>query len=335
MERTIKTTGQTWQGRLLSFAPYILCGVILVLLPPFMSTHIQSMLTKALIFGIFAMSLNILYGYTGLFSLGHAAYFGAAGYTMGILVVKYGISSFWIVAPAGILMAAVLALIFGVIALRTYLIYFLLVTFALGQLVYSIAWKWRDMTGGSDGLAGIPRPDLGFPISWNTTTFYYFIVVVLIICIILLYRFVNSPLGHALQGIRESETRMRLLGYNTWIYKYIAFVVGGVFAGVAGVLFAYSNGLMVPSHAGLMTSSAVMLMVIIGSDRVFWGPIIGAILIVFLEHYASIYLPERWPLILGGAFVIAVMLLRGGISVYLIKLWNRIKPGYRYGSIKS
>jgi len=333
MEGVTKPLRQPWQGRLVSFAPYIVSGVVLILLPPFMSGHLQSMLTKALIFGIFALSLNVIYGYTGLFSLGHSAYFGAAGYTTGILIVKYGIDSFWLSAPAGILMAVLLALVFGIIALRTTSIYFLLVTFALGQLVFSVAWKWRDMTGGSDGLAGIPRPDLGLPITWDSITFYYFVLVALVICSFLLYRFLYSPFGHALQGIRESEPRMRTLGYNTWLYKYIAFVVSGMFAGVAGVLFAHFNRLMVPSHAGLITSALVMLMVIIGSDRVFFGPVIGAIVIVFLEHYSSIYFAERWPLILGAAFIIAVMLLRGGISFYLVKVWGKVK--YRYGSVEG
>ena len=126
---------------------------------------------------------------------------------------------------------------------------------------------------------------------------------------------------------------MRSLGYNTWLYKYIAFVVGGLFAGVAGVLYAYYGGIMAPGHLGLFTSATVMLMVIIGGDRVFLGPVVGAILIVFLQYYSSIYIPQRWPLILGAVFVIAVMFLRGGIGLHLVRFWRRF--GYRYGSTKS
>lgn len=302
---------------------------MLVILPPFLDVSLQSMITKVLIFGIFALSLNLIFGYAGLFSLGHAAYLAVGGYTAGILILRYNFESFWFVAPASVLMAAMVAALFGVIALRASGIYFLLVTFALGQLVFSVVLKWESMTKGSNGLAGIPHPQLGVSLfSWNALSFYYFVFLAFIVCFWVLYRIVNSPFGYALQGIRECEVRMRSLGYNTWLYKYLAFVIAGLFAGVAGVLFAHLNSIIAPSHASLMTSSVAMLMVIIGSDRVFFGPVIGAALVVFLEYFSSIYTPARWPLVLGGVFVVAVSFLRGGIGIYLIQLQKRVEAWY-------
>jgi len=313
---------------------YIIVGLFFVALPLFMPPYLQGVMTKALIFGIFAMSLNLLVGYAGLFSLGHAAYFGVAAYTSSILTVRYGVESFWLAAPAGILMAVLVAGAFGFIALRLSGVYFLLVTLALGQLLYSVALKWQTVTGGTNGLINVGYPDLGLPgFTMNAMSFYYLVFAVLVISLFLLYRLIESPFGVALQGVRDSETRMRSLGYNTWLYKYIAFVVAGLFAGVAGVLFRHYSTVLVPTDIGVLASTLVLLMVIIGGDRVFWGPVAGAILITFIVHYSSIYTPERWPLILGGLFVLAVMFLRGGISIYLVKLWKRLE--YHYGSIKS
>ena len=285
------------------------------------------MVVKILVFGIFALSLNILWGYTGLFSLGHAAYFGVAGYTSGILIVNYGIKNFWITAPAGILMAVVFAAILAVPALRMSGAYFLLVTLAMGELLFSVAEKWRSVTHGGDGLVGISLPKLHLGFSMNTLYFYYLAFIIFVICSFLIYRIVNSPFGDALQGIRENEPRMRALGYNTWLYKYLAFVIGGLFAGVAGVLFGHFAGIMAPGHVGIMTSTLVMLMVILGGSSIIFGPVLGAALVLVLEHVASIYAPERWPLILGVVFVMAVIFLRGGISLHLLRLWRKLARG--------
>jgi branched-chain amino acid transport system permease protein len=289
------------------------------------------MLTKFLIFALFAMSLNLIWGYTGLISLGHAAFFGVGGYTSAILIMRYGIGSFWISGLGGILMAGLFAALFGIIALRVSGIYFLLVTLALGQLVYYIAMAWRPMTRGSDGIVGIPFPDLGVSwFSWDERFYYYFVLAIFLLSFFILYRIVNSPFGKALQGIRDQEPRMRCFGYNTWLFKYFAFVLAGTFAGVAGVLFGPYLGMFHPLHTSVTTSTIVMLMVIVGGTRVIFGPIIGAALIVFLEYFASIYMPARWPLILGAVFVIAVMFLRGGIGVYMVRLWQKIS--LRYGN---
>lgn len=323
-----------WQGTLSRFVPYAAIGIILLIIPAFMPTYLQSMMTKLLIYGLFVISLNLIFGYTGLFSLGHAAFFGIAGYTAGILMVSYGIESFWIGGPLGILMAVFTAAVFGFIALRVSGLFFLLVTFALGQLLWSIAVVWYSLTGGPNGFIGIPRPDLGLP--WfnlmNSLNFYYFVFAAFAICYFLMYRLINSPFGYALQGIRDSEPRMRALGYNTWLYKYIAFIIAGLFAGVAGLLFASFNGCIAPSHLGFSTSSLAMLMVILGGVGTLWGPVIGAGVIVFVEYFASQFVPERWPLILGAVFILAVMYLRGGIGLHLITFGKKVLS---YGGFKS
>ena len=322
---------QTWRIRLLRCAPYILIGVILIILPPFASADLKNMITKLLIYGIFALSLNLLFGYAGLFSLGHAAFFGVGAYTAAILMVKYGIGNFWLVIAAGILAATLCAAFFGFISLQVSGIYFLLVTLAIGQLLYSVAIKWRTMTGGINGITGITYPDMGIPwFTLTSTSFYYLVFILFVICLFLLYRVAKSSFGRALQGIRGDERRMQCLGYNTWLYKYITFVVGGMFAGIAGVLSTYQAGIVGPGHLGVLTSTVVMLMVIIGSDRVFWEPVLGAALVVLLEHFSSIYLAARWPLILGGIFVLSVMFLRGGVALHLVRLWKKVQ--YRYGS---
>jgi len=331
----LKPIGQPWRELLLRLTPYIIAATLLLILPLFLPPYLQRMITKVLIFALFAMSLNLIWGYTGLISLGHAAFFGVGGYTSGILILRFGIESFWLVAPAAILIATLFAAVFGFIALRVSGLYFLMVTFTLGQLLFSLAEQWFHMTGGSHGLRGIPLPDLGFPFIWNTISWYYVVFLVFAICYFLLYRIVNSPFGYALQGIRENEPRMRALGYNTWLYKYIVLIIAGLFAGVAGVLFAHWNKLIAPVHLGLPTSLLGLLFVIIGGAGTLLGPVIGAVVVIFIEFYASIYTPERWPLILGVLFVIAIMFLRGGIFPHLVNLWKKVKSRYSYGSIKS
>lgn len=306
------------------FAPYFLGCAIFAVLPHFLPIYVQSVMTKVFIFAVFAMSLDILMGYAGLFSLGHAAFFGVGGYTAAILIKKIDILNFWIVAPCSILMAAIFAALLGLIALRVSGIYFLLVTFALSMLLVSLASKWYWVKG-TDGMAGILRPDIGLPsFHWSTIKFYYFVFLLFILCYILMRCIVNSPFGYTLKGIRESESRMSALGYNTWLYKYMAFIIGGMFAGVAGVLFAYQSGVIAPWHLGVNISALAMLMCIIGGPGTLWGPFLGALVIILVEYFSSIYVPERWPLILGAVFVIAVMFLRGGIANYLSRLWSKV-----------
>jgi branched-chain amino acid transport system permease protein len=320
-----------WLARLL-----VAFGALgLMACPLFLSSYGQGLMTRFLIFALFAMSYNIVFGYAGLLSLGHAAFFGAGGYTVAILNLHYGINLFWISTPLGVLIAVLIAAVFGVIALRASGIYFLLVTFALGQMLFSLAWnvKWLN-SKGMQGITGITLPEIGIPgFSLDTTSFYYMVLIFFIISVLFFSRLVKSPYGLALVGIREDETRMAAMGYNTWLYKYIAFVVSGAFAGVAGILFSYYNFFVSPNHLGIGTSFLPMVMAIIGGLGTLLGPVIGAAVFIFVENFSSIFAPQRWPLILGGLFVISIIFARDGIGVYLWRLICKLVPGY--GSIKS
>ena len=305
---------------------YAIVCATLIFLPVVLPTYYLSVLTTILIYGLFAMSLNIIFGHTGLNSLGHAAFFGMAGYVTGISIVTYGMNSFWISAPLGILAAILTAVVFGVIALRVSGVYFLLVTFALGQLLWSVAEKWYSVTMGRSGFVGIPSPDLGLPFLdlSNSVAFYYFVFVVFLISYYLMARLFHSPFGKALQGIRDRESRMRALGYNVWFYKYAAYIIAGMFAGVSGILYAHFNGSIAPSHLGFSTSALVMLMVILGGTNTLWGPAVGAAVIISLQSFVSLLVPARWPLILGALFVLGVMGLRGGIGPHISNSFRRL-----------
>ena len=314
-----------WQSLAYRYVPYIIGLVALLLLPQVVSEYYQDVLTKVLIFAIFAMSLDLVMGYTGLISFGWAAFFGMSGYMVGILTIHYGWTSFWAVLPVALVVTALLAAGIGYLSLRVTGVYFLLVTMAFAQLLLIVATKWYTMTGGRDGLIGIPRPDLGFiQIDWNNLNYYYFVMIGFIICFLILHRIARSAFGRTLVGIRANEPRMRSLGYNTWALKYVALIIGGVFAGVAGALFAFDYGGMVPSYFALETSALPMLMVIIGGAASLWGPTLGAAVIILAESIASIYFEDRWPLILGIVFIVCVMFLKGGFARHLTRLWNAI-----------
>jgi branched-chain amino acid transport system permease protein len=316
-------------------APYLMGILVLAVIPLFLDTYGQGLMTRFLIFALFAMSFNIVFGYAGLMSLGHAAFFGAGGYTVALLKLHYSVDLFWVSAPAGIVVATFTAALFGVIALRASGIYFLLVTFALGQMLYSLAWnvKWLN-SKGMQGITGISLPDLGITgFSLDTISFYYMVLIFFILSSILLYRLIRSPFGLALVGVREGEARMDAVGYNTWYLKYSAFVVSGAFAGLAGVLFAYYNFFVSPNHLGIATSFLPMVMAIMGGLGTFLGPVVGAAVFIFVENFASILSPQRWPLVLGTLFVLTIMFARDGIGVYIWRIWTRWGP--RYGSVKN
>lgn len=316
-----------YKHRLYRLAPYAAVVCVLVALGPFLSSYYLGMLTKVLIYGIFAISLDLMMGYGGLTSMGHAAFLGVGGYTVGILAVKLDIGSFWLLLPAGLGAAAVVAAIIGYISLRVSGTYFLLVTIAFGQLLAIVATKLYKVTGGTDGLVGIPSPDLGIPgLTLNGVGFYYLVFIAFAASFAILYRIVTSSYGQALIGVRENEPRMRSLGYNTWALKYVAIIISGVFAGLAGIFLAYYYRAMVPNTLAIEMSTAAMLMVILGGPGTLFGPFIGAVVYVLGEHFSNRYVPERWPLILGGLFVICVMLVRGGFARYLSSFYERLRP---------
>jgi len=329
------TLSREHKERVFRLAPASVVILFLIASPIFVDLAYISLLTKILIFGLLVMSLDLLVGYIGLLAFGHAAFFGIAAYTTAIFTKHYDITSFWLAAPAGVLMAVFAACIFGLVALRVSGIYFLLITLAMGQLVYGIVHTsvgpLGKLTGASDGIGGVPYPEI-FGFSFIAETYYYFAFAVFAVCSLLLYRITKSPFGCSLQGIRESEIRARALGYNTWLYEYIAFIIGGFFAGVAGVLYIYYNGFISPEGVGIGASGLLWVMLIIGGTGTLWGGLIGSGVILSLQYFVGGFTPERWPLILGVCFVGVIMFYRGGILPQFTQLWKKVN---RYGRPES
>lgn len=294
----------------------VIIGVLLILvlvLPSLVSSYYVGLVIQIFIMAVFAMSLNILVGYTGLPSLGHAAYFGVAAYTTGFLSLS-GVKSFWLVAALGTGIGCLTAALFGLLAMRAVGAYFMIITLALAQVLWGIAFKWRSLTNGDDGLPGIQRPFIGLGIDLSVyTNYYYFAFFIFIIAFFAMLILVHSPFGYSLRGIRESETRMKALGYNVWLYKYLAFVFAGLFAGLSGVMWAYYTGYVNPSDLGIDISVKALLMVILGGSSSLFGPAIGSGIIVLLENIVS-GLTERWSLVLGIIYVAVIMLFSEGIT---------------------
>ena len=290
--------------------------VLLVLLPLALSSYQLGLLTKMLIFALFAMSLNLILGYAGLPSLGHAAYFGVGAYTVGLLAVKV-VDNFWLDFGAGLLAAGVTSALFGLLALRARGAYLLMITLALAQVLWGIAFGWRWLTGGDDGLPGVPRPAAGLPWSLGGgLAFYYFVLVVFLVLTLALWVVVRSPFGRALVGIRESERRMEVLGYDTWRYKYVAFVLAGVVAGASGNLFVYYNGFVSPAYLSIVFSAMALIMVILGGAGTLLGPALGGAVIVLLENVISAH-TERWLTVLGLIYVVVTLFAPAGIMGFV------------------
>ena len=307
--------------------PYIFVLAVLVVLPLVTGTYTTTILTKVLVYALFAMSLDVVMGYTGNRSFGHAAFFGMGGYTVGLLLEHFDFTNFWLVLLITIVVCAVLSAIIGWFTLRLSGTNFLLVTMAFGQLLSSVASKWSEVTNGADGIVGIKRPNFGEFLNnivgkWTGTKFYFFVLIVFVICFLLLHRFMRSSFGHTLLSIRGNEGRMRALGYNTWSLKYTGVVLAGVFAGIAGLLYAYTYNNVTPDIFALESSALPMLMVIMGGGATLWGPALGAAVIILVKNYAGIWMPERWPLILGALYVVCVMFLKNGFAPHLRRLWD-------------
>jgi len=299
----------------------VIAFLALLVAPPFVSSFLLALLTQAVIYAVLAMSLDIILGYTGLASLGHAAYLGLGAYSVGILATRHG-AGFWVTLAVGILLATVVAAIFGLVALRATGVYFLMITLALGMVVWGLAHRWVSMTQGDNGISSVPRPDLGLP--WSFTqgiSFYYLAAAGFLIALLLLQTIVRSPFGHTLVGIRESESRMRALGYHVWLHKYIGFVIAGGVGGFAGVLWAYYNGFVSPADLELATSVEILLMVALGGRGTLLGPALGAAVIVGLKNLVSVY-THRWLLILGGVYIGTIVYAPEGI-VGALRQWTR------------
>ena len=270
--------------------------------------------TLALVFAILAMSGDLLLGFAGLPSLGQAAYFSVGAYLTAILATKYQFGlgwDFWLVVLLGMLIGAATAAFFGLFAMRATGVYFLMITLALSQCVWGLAYRWDSLTGGDNGINVTVRPAFGLNLN-DEKTFFFFVLGFFVATLPLLFVVVRSPFGRSLEGIREHEMRMRILGYNTWLHKYIAFIIAGAIGGLAGVLWAHTNGLVSPDTAVLTTSVDALLMVVLGGAGTLVGGALGAAVVFGLREYLSTLVPW-WQYVLGGVYVLTILYLPMGL----------------------
>lgn len=266
--------------------------------------------SRLMIFALVASSLNLILGFGGMVSLGHAAYFGAGAYVVGIMM-QHGIVSAWISWPAAFVIGAVLALIIGAISLRTQGVYFIMITLAFAQMVYYIFISLKAY-GGDDGMILPARSRLGVDLS-SDTGFYYVVLIVFAAAIFMLYRLINSRFGRVIQAVRENETRMEAIGYPVFRYKLVCFVIAGALASLAGALMANQNMMVSPNLLHWAQSGSLMVMVILGGVGYFSGGIIGAAFLLLLEEILSSY-TIHWQLVLGFILLAVVLLLPNGLA---------------------
>jgi len=291
-------------------------GVILAIAAPYIfSSFTVGLLSLALIAGLFAQSIDLLSGYAGLVTLGQAGISAAAAYGVGYMASKQG-AGVGAQLLVGVAAGLIVALIFGVMAMRSDGVYFMMITLAQGMIVWGLSIRLFSITGAENGLTGIERPAF-INEYWK---YYYFVLVVVLLCWLLLGIIVRSPFGISLKGLRASETRMRMLGYNTTAQKLYVFMLAGVFATISGILLVYLNEFISPSAVTLAASAIGVLEAILGGIGTLVGPMIGAFIIVFVQNVVSIYV-DRWPTLMGLIFVVVVLFARRGIVGAISDFW--------------
>lgn len=278
-----------------------------------------NMASQVLIYALFALSINLMLGYGGMVSLGHAAYLGVAGYTC-ILLVTAGYNQLT-AAVIAVLFSTAFAGVFGVLSLRAPGLGFIMITLAIGQIVWGIAYRANDLTGGDNGMSFPARPmPFGFDIR-DAKSFYYFTLIVFAIAFFFLWRFSRSPFGASLVGTKDQPRRMRMLGHNVWLIQLLTFVLAGFWGSVASILYVYYNLFLSPHALALQQSAEILLMAILGGATSLTGPIVGAAIITLIKNVISTYV-ERWNTLLGAIFVIAIIFMPYGLVPGCKQLWG-------------
>ena len=297
------------------WVPGVLLGLLLLLsIPTLLPRYAVDLMAQGFVFAIVGMGLDILVGYLGLPSLGHVAFFGLAAYGLAIPVTRWGWAP-WAGAGVGLLTAVTGAALFGLLALRCRGVYFLVSTLAFSQVLWGAAVKWTAFSGGYNGIPGVPRPSLFGRSLWDPNAFYYFACGVFVVVAAVLVLFVTSPVGKILTGIRESESRMRVLGYRTPLYRYLAFCLSAFITSIAGVVMAYFNGFVGPDSLHWSLSAQTLLMVILGGAGTLLGPAGAGILLVVAQNLIS-NVTERWTMVLGFLYVATMLFApRGMLSL--------------------
>jgi branched-chain amino acid transport system permease protein len=291
----------------------ILGGILAVF--PFALPY-PGLATEILIYALAAVAFDLCLGYSGVIMLCQASFFGTGVYATGLTLIHLSHNIF-VALACGILVPTLLAVIFGLMATRRAHAYMVLLTLAFSEMIYFIAYEWKDLTGGDDGLRGIVRPNLEIPgmLSLNlqpSLHYYYFVFVVFLLSFIVLKRITVSPFGKVIQGIRENESRAQSIGYNTRLYKVAVFALGGMFMGLAGSLYAMFIAFAHIHYVAFNTSIMILLMTVMGGIGTLFGPILGAFVMVIASDTASAYW-QRWPVILGVVCILIVLFARGGM----------------------
>ena len=295
--------------------------VLAALLPLVAGEYYVNLASQIIIFAVFAASINLLLGYGGLATLGHAAYLGVAAYLSALLYLKLHLSH-WAAAPIALAGTTLMAGVFGLIALRAMGLGFLMLTLALSQVLWGTAYRWVSVTDGDNGLRGLVRPS-PFGLDLNEALpFYYFVLIVGVLAIWLMARFVNSPFGATLRGTRDQPRRMSALGYDVWLIRWITFVYAGFWGAVSGLLFVYYNKYIHPVSLSLANSAEGLLAVIAGGSGTLAGPLVGAAIVLLLKNWVSAYI-ERWNMLLGFVFVFIVVFMPEGVVPGTKRLWKR------------
>jgi branched-chain amino acid transport system permease protein len=294
--------------------------LVLVTLPIWVGNpYYINISSQILLFAVFALALNVLVGYGGLVSLGHAGLFATAGYA-GALMLQAGYGHFAADAAA-VFIALAVAAVFGVLALRSTGIGFLMITLALGQIVWGVAYRWASLTNGDNGVNVSTRPrPFGLSLA-NADSFYYATLVIFLAALTSMAVFIRSPFGVSLCGTRDQARRMNALGYNVWLIRFLAFLFSGFWSAMAGLLFIYYTNFISPQVASLQTSAEVLLMVISGGTATLLGPIAGAAIVVIMKNVVSAYI-ERWNLVLGVIFVAIITFMPEGLVPGSVRLWR-------------
>ncbi len=315
--------------RLLTFGLPLLA--VLIALPYLVEPYQTVLLSYGLIFAIAALGFNLLLGYTGLLSFGHSAYFGTGAYAVAFVVKYLHIQSMEAFILSGIFASALVAAIFGFMCVRYTRIFFGILTLALSQVLWSLAFKFFWVTGGTDGLR-VPTPSLlGGAVSmavgraedklgFLSHRYYYYVLVVFCLCVGVMWLIVHSPFGKALQAIRDNETRAEFVGVQVWHYRWVAFLISGAFTGLAGALWAPLNGLTTPDILVWTFSGKIVFFTVLGGFQTFVGPIVGAVVYNYLETFAVGY-TVYWQMFLGVVLVVLVLALPGGIVGTAKRLW--------------
>jgi len=270
-------------------------------LPQFLSVYNTFIVISILILALFTVSFNLLLGYTGMVSFGHAAYFALGAYGAGLLYKKLEVPMPLAFAAAPFI-AAVGAMLFGYFCVRRTHAYFIMLTLAFAQILYAIIFKWYDLTGGDNGLVGLRPPSaLASPQSY-----YYFTLVIVAVCLFLMYRLVHSPFGNALRAIRENPLRAEAVGISVWLYRWIVFVIAGFFAGIAGALTAFYQWSAHPEFAFWTKSAEPLVAAVLGSIHNFFGPVLGSAIYILLQRLVTRF-TEHWLLVVGGLAILIVL----------------------------